>query len=99
NAMPTHPQAAQAHLLAVWISGQEAAKERLAAGLYQQLLREHLTSWPTVDSADQARLWLGKLYEGKADWPAAIEAYAGVSRASSHYAAAIGALARVWREE
>src|SRR5205085_3079371 len=32
-------------------------------------------------------------------WPAAIEAYAGVSRASSHYAAAIGALARVWREE
>jgi len=99
NAFPTHPQASQAHLLAAWNASHEAAKDRAAAGLYEELLREHLTSWPTAESADQARLWLGKLREGRADWPAAIVAYAGVSRGSPHYAAAIGALARAWRAE
>jgi hypothetical protein len=99
NSFPTHRQAAQAHLLAIWNERQEAAKDSVAASLYEELLREHLTSWPTSESANQARLWLGKLMEGKADWPAAIEAYAAVSQASPHYAVAVPTLARAWREE
>jgi hypothetical protein len=99
NTYSTHPQASQAHLLAAWNAGQVAATDSAAVGLYEELLREQLASWPTAESADQARLWLGKLREGKADWPAAIAAYASVSRASPHYTAAVSELARTWRQE
>jgi hypothetical protein len=99
NAFPTHPQAAQAHLLAAWNAGQDAAKDSAAVGLYEELLREQLAAWPTAEAADQARLWLGKLKEAAADWPASIAAYAGVSKASPHYAAAMVALAHAWRAE
>ncbi|HMC09948.1 MAG TPA: hypothetical protein VKH44_01605, partial [Pirellulaceae bacterium] len=99
NSLPTHPQAAQAHLLAAWNAAQESQNDASAAGLYEELLREHLKNWPTAESADQARVWLGKLSEAKPDWPTAINAYAAVSRASSHYGTAIASLVRCWREE
>ncbi len=99
NTYPTHPQASQAHLLAVWSAGQEAAHDSAAASTYEELLREHLMSWPAAESANQASVWLGKLKEASADWPAAIEAYTAVSKASSHYTAAISALAHAWQEE
>jgi hypothetical protein len=94
----THEQASMAHLLAAWNAAQHARSQPGAAETYLEILREHLAAWPTADSADQARMWLGKLLEARGDLPTAIEAYSGVSRASTHYPAAIAALAAVWRE-
>jgi tetratricopeptide (TPR) repeat protein len=97
--MPTHPQAPQAHLLAAWNTAQQSRADPTATNDYDELLAEHLSLWPAAESADQARMWLGKYRETKADWRGAIAAYSTVSRASPHYASAISALARPWREE
>jgi hypothetical protein len=96
--MPTHPQAAPAHLLAAWNVAQQAQSDASAASSYEELLKEHLANWPAAESAGQAHLWLGQRCEARADWFEAIDAYTGVSPASPHYAAAIAALARCWPE-
>jgi tetratricopeptide (TPR) repeat protein len=98
RSIATHPQAAPAHLLAVW----NAARVDSGGGgatQYEELLAEHLATWPTAESADQARLWLGKLQESRLNWATAIDTYSAVSRSSPHYAAAVESLARCWRNE
>jgi hypothetical protein len=94
--LATHPSAAQAHLTAAWHAAQQARVSPEAAGDYEAILQEHLSLWPTAASADLARLWLGKLAEIRSDWPAAIEAYAGVGRSSEHFGAAIEGLTTAW---
>jgi tetratricopeptide (TPR) repeat protein len=100
---PDHPQAAAAHLLAVWNSaqfaGQAAKRDGEASATYAELLAEHLALWPAAETADQARLWLGTLYQSRADWPAAIAAYAAVARSSPHYGTAVAELASCWQSE
>jgi hypothetical protein len=96
--LATHPNAAQAHLTAAWHAAQHARGTPDGLADYEAILREHLTLWPAAASADQARLWLGKLAESRSDWPAAIDAYAGVSRSSEHFGAAIGGLAAAWNK-
>lgn len=97
--LPTHRDAAAAHLLAAWNVAQDRDSRAASDGAYQELLAEHLAMWPTSESADQARLWLGQKREAAGDWPGAIAAYAGVSRASSHFTAAIAALVRATRQD
>lgn len=99
NSSRGRAQAAQAHLLAAWNAAQAARSDASAAPLYEELLREHLAAWPNGESADQARIWLGKLLEASSNWAGAIDAYSGVPRTSAHYAAAIAAAARSWRNE
>lgn len=96
--LATHPDAAQAHLTAAWHAAQHARSTPAAVDDYEAILREHLGLWPTAASADRARLWLGKLADSRSDWPAAIEAYAGVGRSSEHFAAAIDGLAAAWNQ-
>jgi hypothetical protein len=92
----SQPHAADAHLLAAWNAGQAARTEAAAAETYAELLREHLTQWPTSPTADQACLWLGQWLESRPDLLGAIEAYSGIRRDSPHFAAAMAALARCW---
>jgi tetratricopeptide (TPR) repeat protein len=99
KSMPTHPQASTAHLRAAWSAAQAARAEPSAQSVYEELLDEHLALWPAAESANQARIWLGKVCDAKQDWRGAIEAYARVSRASPHYAGAMGGLATAWREQ
>ncbi len=87
KSLAAHSQAPAAHLLAVWNAG-KAATDDSPAALYEELLAEHLSIWPTSESANQARLWQGKLAASKGDWPAAIAAYGGVAADSPHYAVA-----------
>ena len=89
-----HPLAAQAHLLAVWNAAQAATRDTPSAGLYEELLREHLSSWPNTESADQVRLWLGAVNESKHQWQEAIEIYSGIPRTSPHAETAAKATAR-----
>jgi TolA-binding protein len=99
NSSRGQAQAAPAHLLAAWNAAQAARSDVSATAQYEELLREHLAAWPNGEPADQARIWLGKLLETNANWAGAIDTYAGVSRASAHYAGAIEAAARCWRSE
>lgn len=93
NEFPDHPQASEAHLLAVFDAAAlyqqyarsnqvNAAKKSLAR--YERLLSEHLKQWPDSDSADQARLWAGRLAEARRDWEQAIELYQAIKSGSEH---------------
>jgi hypothetical protein len=87
KSLASHPQAPTAHLLAAWNAGKVGAGDSSSA-LYEELLAEHVSIWPSAESANQARLWQGKLAQAKGDWPAAIAAYGGVAAESPHFAAA-----------
>ncbi|HEX5105030.1 MAG TPA: hypothetical protein VFV87_14520 [Pirellulaceae bacterium] len=96
KSFATHAQAAPAHLLAAWNAAQAARDNAAAADSYAAILREHLATWPAAESADQARIWLGKIEESQSNWADATEAYSGVPRSSPHFAAAAVGLARCW---
>jgi hypothetical protein len=96
KSFATHSKAAPAHLLAAWNAAQSIGGKPQNADSYAAILREHLATWPKAESADQARLWLGRLLESRGDWPEAIDAFADVERASPHFAAARLGLARAW---
>ena len=97
---PKHAKAGGAHLLAIYNHAQ-AVKDDPAASDddYLALLNEHLQFWPAEPSANQARLWLGKLQQGRRNWAAAIEAYRGIAVDDPHYGEAIGAVANCYQTE
>jgi len=98
KGLASHAQAPAAHLLAAWNAAQASQEDPAAAELYVELLREHVSIWPSAESASQARLWLGRLTESRSDLAGAITHYAVVAPASPHYAAAIAALTSCWRQ-
>lgn len=91
------PASAETHLLAVWLAA-EALKKAGDSRLYRELLREHLEFWPQGKSADQARLWQGRLGEADRDWAAALAAYRNVSPSAEGFPSAVAGAARAWRE-
>lgn len=101
-AFPEHPQASEAHLLAIFNAAQ-AAKQRPAAGAaddpktYADLLHEHLSRWPEAHTAGQARLWLGRLCELQRDWAGAVEAFQAVPIDPEKHAEALAGLERAYR--
>jgi hypothetical protein len=97
-ALPAHKDAAAAHLRGAWNEAKEAARDPEAEQAYVAILAEQIATWPESESAAQARLWLGKWHAGKKDWPAAIEAFAGITRESLHFPAAVAAIAPCWQE-
>ena len=92
--MPENQRASEAHLLAI-VNAVElirSASESDRPGqmeLYETLLREHLKQWPQGDSADQVRLWLGKLLESRRDWAGAMTVYRAVRPEYEKYGEAI----------
>lgn len=84
-AFPREPQAPEAHLLAIFHAGQLAKPAQTggpaAAALdtYNDLLAEHLETWPQAPSADEVRWRLGRLQELAAQWDRAIELYRQIS--------------------
>ncbi len=97
-AMPQQAKAGSAHLLAIYNHAQAAKTETATSDDdYLALLNEHLEHWSDDASANQARLWLGKLQERRRDWTAAIDAYQGVAIDDSHFAEAIAAIARSYK--
>lgn len=96
--LPENPRAPKAHLLAV-LNASTVARETDPPDLaqYETLLLEHLKNWPQSDQGDQARWWLGRLYEHRQEWTDALTAYRGISTDYPKYASAIRATARCWQ--
>ncbi len=104
---PENPRAAEAHLLAIFDaaalyqqyarSQESAAAEKLAQ--YDALLREHLAQWPTATSANQARVWFGRLAEAQRKTAEAIDAYRGVQAGSEHAAEAYRRLGDLYAKQ
>jgi tetratricopeptide (TPR) repeat protein len=70
--MPTHADAAKAHLQATWNAAHvfgPTSKE------YRELVDEHLRLWPDSSTANDARLWLGRALQSERKWAEALNAY------------------------
>ncbi len=97
-ALPTHKEAAEAHLRGVWNEAKEAARDVEAEQAYVTMLAEQIATWPQSESAAQARLWLGKWHAGRKEWAPAVDAFAGITRESLHFPAAVASIAPCWQE-
>jgi tetratricopeptide (TPR) repeat protein len=97
-AWPRHPQAAAAHVLAAWNMAQAARQQPEQLATYQQILEEHLATWPSTAAAGQAALWLGALQESRRQWAVAVEAYARVPAGQEQFEPAIQGLIRCWKQ-
>lgn len=97
-AQTAHKEAPASHLRGAWNQAKEAAGNADAEQAYLALLAEQIATWPESESAAQARLWLGKWHAGKREWSAAIKAFAGITRESVHFPAAVAAIGPCWQE-
>ncbi len=97
-AAPRQPKASEAHLLAVYDAGQAArAAPQEGTKRYQELLEEHLKTWPSAASAARANLWLARIYERDQDWQRAIDKYRAASSGADVRAAAVEGLAKCYQ--
>jgi len=77
-------------------SAQNAPVPFSALDQYAALLQEHLRTWPTGPSADQAWRQWGRLREQKHDWQGAIRAYQAISAGDADYLQAAEAVERCY---
>ena len=98
-ASPKLPQAAEAHLLAIYDLGQVARDgDDTALQRSVKLLDEHLATWPQSTSASRAHLWRARVYEHERNWKAANEQFAAVAASSTDANEAVAGLARTYQE-
>ena len=93
-----NPKAGDAHLLAIYNTAQAAkgGEAEVSSRAYLDLLKEHLDHWPRSSTANQARLWLGAVYEREARWPEAIETYQAVPSDDPRAASVVEAISRCY---
>ena len=75
---PKHAKADAAHLNAIILTArlvQSASEPEAPLARYQQLLRDHLATWPTSASSQKCGAWLGKLCEQQKHSDEAMAAY------------------------
>jgi tetratricopeptide (TPR) repeat protein len=84
--------AADSHLMAAYDLAQ-AMREEPEQGLrdYLALLQEHLRSWPQAATANQARLWLGRVFQAQKQWKQAVDVLFDVDPDSNYFPAAVSA--------
>ncbi len=92
-----YKKASDAHLGAISASIRLARSDRSKIKLYEQLLLEHLETWPGSESADQVRLWLGRMRAAQKNWPEAIAAYSSIRQSSNHFGAAVRSVSPCWQ--
>ena len=80
-----HPQAAEAHLLAVHHAAQLARRANGDLSGYEELLNEHLRNWPRGATANAVRLRLSRVKLHQADWSSVIQILEGLSAESAQY--------------
>jgi hypothetical protein len=96
--MPEQPRAGEAHLMAI-VNGAQLARDTKGEEqteqfkAYEALLVDHLQTWPNDPTADQVRLWLGKLLESRRELTQAMAIYQQVPADRTQYEEAMrGAL-------
>ncbi len=90
---PTQPEAASTHLLGAFdaaalyqqqvASGTGPQRPARTLDQYRALLEEHLAHWPAAETADQARLWRGRLHEAEGNWEDALHDYQAIKPTSA----------------
>lgn len=103
-AEPDHPRAAESHRLAILSTAdllRDAPDDQRAAVAqdYESLLHEHVRTWPSQATADEVRLWLGRLLTARNDWPATVDTLQLVRTTSPHYAEAIPVIAEAYDQQ
>ncbi len=94
---PEHPKAGEAHLLAVHCAAQLSGQQQPPQlDEYEQLLREHVATWPKDATASQAWWWLGRLNEHQHAFQEAIRCLRNVQADHPQYAAAVEAVGRCY---
>lgn len=94
-SQPKHAKAGDAHLLAIYNTAQAAKRDpAVSSDGYVQLLEEHLQHWAGEASANQVRIWLGKVRERQQAYSAAIAAYRDIPADDPHFAEAVSSIAR-----
>ncbi len=93
-SQPEKLSSAEAHRIAILCTAdllrETAPGDRATiAQTYEVLLQEHLRIWPTQATADDARMWYGRLLAGRHELLAAIAALQQVTPTSRHYAESV----------
>ncbi|MDA7951806.1 MAG: hypothetical protein MPJ24_10005, partial [Pirellulaceae bacterium] len=65
---PTQSQSSQTHWHALLLQASLVQKDPRNLDAYQTILEKHLHHWPKSDQANQANLYLGKLYLRQNEW-------------------------------
>ena len=105
SRFPDHQRAPEAHLLAVFDAAalyqqnarsdqQEQAERSLAQ--YESLLQEHIQRWPNDATADQARIWFGRLLTAQNKSDEAVATYRAVTANSEHASEAYARLGEIY---
>ena len=77
-----HPLASGRHLSAIKLCIPLARTDAEQLKLYEDLLQEHIATWPTQPTADTVRIWLGRIWMARQNWRRAIEMYTTVDPSS-----------------
>ncbi|MBI3839995.1 MAG: hypothetical protein HY288_18900 [Planctomycetia bacterium] len=94
---PEHPNAGEAHLLAVHCAAQLSGQQQPPPlEEYEQLLREQVATWPKDATASQAWWWLGRLKEHQHAPQEAIKCLRNVRVDHPQHAAAVEAAGRCY---
>ena len=100
------PRAAESHQLAVFNAGQSlkaseassAPQTPTLATEYQELLIEHLANWSRAASANQVRLWLGRIYQRQGNPGEALTVLLQVPPDAPQFLETVETLARCYHE-
>jgi len=92
----TNPLSSNAHLLAIVNLAQEARADANLLSDYSTWLNEHLRIWPSSETADTARLWLGQLHEARQQWELAVDNFSAITLSSEHFPVAVSSSRRCW---
>ncbi len=96
-AMPQHPRAAEAHLLAIHSAAQVAQQQDPPQlDEYEKLLRQHVELWSGSTTASQAWWWLGRLLQHQQSWQEAIRALAHIQASDPQYVEAVNAIGQCY---
>jgi tetratricopeptide (TPR) repeat protein len=93
---PSHAQSPSKHLLAAFNLAQELRRDASLIDRYQMLLEEHLEQWPSGNTANIARQWLGDSYLSQQRWEEAISAFRAITADAKQFADAMDRLATCW---
>ncbi len=88
-AFQDQPEAATAHLSACWNLAQLLRLKPEMLADYVGLLREHLATWPTDKTADQAAIWLAPLLNLQGEFREAFSVAASVRPTSTDFGKAV----------
>ena len=77
-----HPLASGRHLSAIKLCIPLARTDAEQLKLYEDLLQEHIATWPTQPTADTVRIWLGRIWMARQNWRRAIQMYTTVDPSS-----------------